>query len=169
MKGPTIALYRPQIPPNTGNISRLCVAVNSPLIIVGKPAFEINNKEVKRAGLDHWDYLNLTQQRFKDFYLMNQKNRVITITKEGATPYWDFNFKDTDILLFGNEQKGLPPKLLSLYPISIRIPMVGPVRSLNLANSVSIITYEFLRQMNTENKWSEIPNNIYERTFYKRK
>ena len=167
MKGPTIALYRPQIPPNTGNISRLCVAIHSNLIIVGKPAFTIEDKQLKRAGLDHWEHLNFSQKKFKEFYSENKERRIIPITKEGESCLWDFKFHKTDILLFGNEQKGLPPKALSLYPNSVRIPMSGEVRSLNLSNAVAILAYEFLRQMNEQEEGVE--EKYYERTFYKKR
>jgi len=173
MNGPQIALYRPQIPPNTGNIARLCVGIHSPLNIVGKPAFDWSEKSLKRAGLDHWQNLDFTHYKhFKEFYLKNKKSRneekrIICITKEGSEHLWDFKFQETDVLLFGNETQGLPPALLNILPVHLRIPMWGNIRSLNLSNSVSIVAYEYLRQMEKLGNISKESDSIYKRTYYK--
>lgn len=145
-----IALYRPQIPPNTGNIARLCVALDSELVIVGKPSFSWDDKQLRRAGLDHWDKVRFTHMpRFKDFYLSYKERRIIPVTKVGNQHLFEFSFSPQDVVLFGNETAGLPPKVLKFFPISLRLPMWGPVRSLNLANAVAVVAYEYYRQMYT--------------------
>lgn len=166
--GTTIVLYRPQIPPNTGNIARLCVAINTPLIILGKPNFSWDEKQLRRAGLDHWDKLQFRHiLRFRDFYQEFSQNRILPISKVGTYSLFEFSFKDGDVLLFGNETAGLPPILLKIFPVSIRIPMWGPVRSLNLSNSVAIVAYEFYRQYYLRgDKLNELHPP---RTFYKTK
>ncbi|MCB1199425.1 MAG: tRNA (cytidine(34)-2'-O)-methyltransferase [Leptospiraceae bacterium] len=165
-----IALYRPQIPPNTGNISRLCVGSNMPLAIVGKAAFSMDQKQVKRAGLDHWEDLQLKLfKRYADFYRAHSNtSRIICITKGASSNLFDFSFQPEDILLFGNETQGLPPKLLKHLPYSVRIPMSTKVRSLNLSNSVAIVLYEYLRQMDLQGKSFELREHIAERTYYKK-
>lgn len=146
---PMVVLYRPQIPPNTGNISRLCVGVNMPLRIVGKPAFSISDRSARRAGLDYWDNLDFMQySTFSSFAKSIGKRRVVVITKKGSQSLFEFTFKSDDVFFFGNETKGLPPRLMNLFPERVRLPMSKNVRSLNLSNAVAIVVYEFLRQMN---------------------
>lgn len=145
--GPTIALHRPQIPPNTGNISRLCVAIQSPLVILGKPAFSMTEKSAKRAGLDHWQHLKYYECcKLREYINLFGNKRTICITKTASVNIFDFAFKMDDILLFGNETHGLPPALIRYFGISIGIPMWGKARSLNLSNSVAICAYEYLRK-----------------------
>lgn len=146
--GPTIVLHRPQIPQNTGNISRLCVAINSPLVITGKAGFDFSAAAVKRAGLDHWEHLQFRHyNRFADFYRAIPARRLITVSKSGRYALHDFPFVAGDILLFGNETMGLPPALLSRIEHSVQIPMWGKVRSLNLSNSVAIVAYAYIRRV----------------------
>ncbi len=145
---PLIALYRPQIPPNTGNIARLCVALATPLAIVGKAAFTWDEKQLRRAGLDHWQDLHFRHfPRWRDFAQEMKERRVIAITKVGEHSLFDFGFAAGDILLFGNETAGLPPSLLCRLSFRVRLPMWGPVRSLNLSNAVAVTAYEYFRQM----------------------
>jgi len=162
----TIALHKPQIPPNTGNVSRLCVGLQAPLYIIGKPAFDIDSKAVKRAGLDHWDELDLSEYRgFKDFSLDNMGMRKIAVTKEGKDLVWDFKFKLNDVIIFGNETHGLPPSFINNCEESVRIPMYGNIRSLNLSNSVAVVVYEAFRQL-TQNK--EVNEKRVSRKYYRK-
>lgn len=148
---PVIALYKPEIPPNTGNIGRLCVATNTRLCLVGKTGFSLDDAAVKRAGLDYWDNLSLEIfPRMKDLIRAHSTQRIISVTKEGKYSHWDFPFERDDVLLFGSESKGLPPAAMKLCDETVKIPMWGPVRSLNLANSVAIVLYEALRKNRNE-------------------
>jgi len=170
-ESPTIALYRPQIPPNTGNIGRLCVAIESPLYIVGKSPISLDQKSVRRAGLDYWQFVDMHKvDRFKDFYNQMKnaptQRRIIAFTKSSGENLWDFTFQKGDVLLFGNETAGLPPRLLNLIEEHVYIPMWGKeIRSLNLANTVSIAAYEYLRQLVPEKLRGGID---VERTYYKK-
>jgi len=162
--GPMVVLHRPQIPQNTGNISRLCVAVESPLVITGKAGFDFSAAAVRRAGLDHWEHLVFQHySRFKDFYRLHSAHRLIAVTKAGRFSVLDFDFSAGDILLFGNETMGLPPALLKRVSATVQIPMWGPVRSLNLSNSVAITVYEYLRRVNG----SALKGQEYQRTYYR--
>lgn len=167
----SIALYKPQIPPNTGNIARLCVSVNGQLYIVGKPSFQMDSSHVRRAGLDYWGYLNWTQYpRWKNFILETHERRKIIFSKEGKNHLWEFNFLPGDILVFGNEGHGLPPKVLNDYKEnSVRIPMWGKVRSHNLSNSVAIAVYEYLRKLDETDIIERERNEPYLRNYYKKK
>src|SRR5262245_48260127 len=106
-----IALYRPEIPPNTGNISRLCVCAGARLHIIDKPAFSLDEKDVRRAGLDYWDQLELVQHAdwysFAD-HVAVRGVRVVAVSKFGRRHHWDYPYKGDEILLFGNETSGLP-------------------------------------------------------------
>jgi len=166
MTGPTIALYKPQIPPNTGNISRLCVALNSALHIIGKPGFQLDEAAVRRAGLDHWQHLQLKKfLRYKDFFNETKDRRIVAITKSAEQTIYDFSFQKDDILLFGNEQMGLPPNLLKRLEYKAKIPMFSEnVRSLNLSNAVAIAAYEYIKQVESP----EVKEGLnYNRTYYK--
>ncbi len=164
---PAIALYKPQIPPNTGNISRLAVAVNAALHIVGKPAFSLDQKDLIRAGLDHWNALDLhLHQRFRDFYASRGVSRIVAVSKDAPVQYSDFMFQPDDILLFGNETQGLPPTLLSRCEHIVKIPMWGAVRSLNLSNAVAIVVYEAIRQ-GLAKGWIDQSSREYHRTYYR--
>lgn len=168
-KGPHVVLYRPQIPPNTGNISRLCVGIHARLTIAGNPGFVIDDKTLKRAGLDHWQDLDFHHhRRFKDFIVKETAgdfSDLVALTKTAPVSIYDFRFRPEQILLFGNETAGLPPALLKKIKHKVRIPMPGPVRSLNLSNAVAITAYEFLRQ---QGLFDDSDNDsIRSRTFYK--
>ena len=144
--GPTIVLHRPQIPQNTGNISRLCVALDAPLVITGRPGFRLDEAAVRRAGLDHWPHLNFTyRSSFTRFWRENQSRRFLMVTKVGASSALDYDYRKDDIIVFGNETMGLPPTMLRRFKHSIYLPMCGSVRSLNLSNAVAVIAYEFVR------------------------
>lgn len=147
-----IVLFRPEIPPNTGNISRLCVGIRANLHIVEKPAFDLSEKSVRRAGLDHWEKLNLTLHScWDDFYNpIADKSRVFLITKFGKRLYTDVSFHEDDYFVFGSETSGLPQYVHETVDSSqkLYIPMLDPsVRSLNLSNSVAVLAYEAIRQL----------------------
>ena len=144
-----IVLVEPEIPQNTGNISRTCAITNSSLYLVKPLGFEISDKHLKRAGLDYWDYLDVhyvdsLDDLLKKFY--NGHNFHFLSTK-GKKLYSNATFNDGDFLVFGKESHGLPePLLKEHYDETLRIPMFGNLRSLNLSNSVAIVAYEALRQ-----------------------
>ncbi|TGL59838.1 tRNA (cytidine(34)-2'-O)-methyltransferase [Leptospira jelokensis] len=146
-----IALYRPEIPPNTGNIARLCVNAGVPLSIVGEPSFDLSEKAVRRAGLDYWKDLELyrfatweTFQKAKE----TEGKRIFLVSKFGKKVYWDVTFQAQDVFLFGRETSGLPEEIHKGHPSDqiISIPMAEASRSINLSNAVAIILYEALRQ-----------------------
>ncbi len=145
-----IALFEPEIPQNSGNIARLCAATNSNLHFIGKLGFSLSNRYLKRAGLDYWEYVNyFVWNSFEEFYNHFNKRRIFLATSKGKEFYSNINYLLNDILLFGSETKGLPQFILDNFSdnCKIKIPFVN-VRCLNLANSVSIILYEALRQNN---------------------
>lgn len=144
-----VALVEPEIPPNTGNIARLCAATGVPLHIVGYPAFQINDRAAKRAGLDYWPHVVL--QRHSSIEMLRQElkgSRLLFFSTKVERSYHTFSYQPEDCLVFGPETRGLPEELLREHPETcLRIPMPGGhVRSLNLATSVGIVLYEALRQ-----------------------
>ncbi len=145
-----IALYEPEKPANTGNIGRLCVGANVSLHIVGRPSFLLRDKEIRRAGLDYWQKLNVVEHKnIERFIKYSQENnrRVIPITKFGKSAYFEFAYKEGDILLFGKESTGLPEALLEKFlENTVYIQMNENIRSLNLSNSAAIVLYEAWRQ-----------------------
>ena len=152
-----VVLVEPEIPQNTGNIARTCAATGGKLHLVHPLGFSISEKEVKRAGLDYWDKLEIEEhdslQDFLDKY-PPETNNMFFLTTKGQKCYSDVNYVNMDevFLLFGKETKGLPEDLLLKYfDNAIRIPMRETLRSLNLSNSVAIVVYEVLRQKNFEN------------------
>ena len=152
-----IVLVEPEIPQNTGNIVRTCAATGARLHIVKPMGFEIDDKKLKRAGLDYWHFLNIQYyENLDDFFEQNQDGRFFYLSSKGTASYTDVKFSDDDFLLFGKETKGLPEKLLIEHPErSIRIPMISDARCLNLSNSVAIVVYEALRQNNFESLTKE--------------
>lgn len=152
-----IVLVEPEIPQNTGNIVRTCAATGARLHIVKPMGFEIDDKKLKRAGLDYWHFLNIQYyENLDDFFEQNQDGRFFYLSSKGTASYTDVEFKDGDFLLFGKETKGLPEKLLIEHPErSIRIPMISDARCLNLSNSVAIVVYEALRQNNFQSLTKE--------------
>lgn len=147
-----IALFEPEIPPNTGNIARLCAATNSPLHLVGRLGFRIDEKSLRRAGLDYWDSVDLHRHDslalFED-YLQERQARLLCLSAHAVRPYTDIPFQPGDCVLFGAETRGLPPEVLERHrERSFTIPMLsGKVRSLNLATAAGIVLYEGLRQL----------------------
>lgn len=145
----SVALYQPEIPPNTGNAARLCAAVRVPLHIVGRAGFQFDDRAVRRAGLDYWPHVTLHHHRNLDaLEAMVSPGRILCFSARNGTPYTQFHFEPNDCLLFGPESSGLPPHVVDRYPGQcLTIPMLNPeVRSLNLATAVGIALYEALRQ-----------------------
>lgn len=145
-----IVLVEPEIPQNTGNIARTCAATGSRLHIVKPMGFEIDDKKLKRAGLDYWHLLGVKYyENLDDFFAQNIGGRYFYSTTKGLNTYSDVEYKDGDYILFGKETKGLPEDLLyKNREYCIRIPMISEARSLNLSNAVAIVAYEALRQTN---------------------
>ncbi|MGW8312983.1 MAG: tRNA (cytidine(34)-2'-O)-methyltransferase [Desulfuromonadales bacterium] len=144
-----IVLIEPEIPPNTGNIGRLCGATGTVLHLVGKLGFSIDDKHLKRAGLDYWHAVDMRQwASFAELKEAFPEARFWYTSKKSGKPYVQAEFLPGDFLVFGKESLGLPEELLQRHPQqSLRIPILSPaVRSLNLANAAAIILYEALRQ-----------------------
>lgn len=150
-----IVLVEPEIPANTGNISRTCAVTGCTLHLIKPLGFSIEDKHLKRAGLDYWDMLNVKiYESLKEFLDTVKEGNIYLATTKGGCTYSEKAYQEGDYFLFGKETKGLPQELLNKYTDNcIRIPMLNNehARSLNLANSVSIIIYEALRQNNFEN------------------
>jgi len=144
-----LALYRPEIPQNTGNIGRTCVGLNIPLHIIGRPAFFISDAKLKRAGLDYWDQLDLMHyEDFADFFTHFEPSRCFFFTKNGTQHLFETQFKFGDCLVFGRETQGLPPEIIDKYPKqTVYLPMSDKIRSFNLANTAAVAAFEAYRQI----------------------
>lgn len=151
-----IVLVEPEIPQNTGNIARTCAALGAKLHLVYPLGFSISEKQVKRAGLDYWDKLEIEEHlNFEEFLTKYkpEENHMFFVTTKGKQVYCDFDYAKMDeiFILFGKETKGLPEDILQKYiEKTIRIPMRPHLRSLNLANSVAIVAYDIFRQCEFE-------------------
>ena len=151
-----VVLVEPEIPQNTGNIARTCAALGAKLHLVYPLGFSISEKQVKRAGLDYWDKLDIEEHNtFKDFLekYKPEEHNMFFVTTKGKKVYSEVNYADFDevFLLFGKETKGLPEDILKKYiNKTIRIPMRETLRSLNLSNSVAIVAYDVFRHVNFE-------------------
>ena len=143
-----IALVEPEIPPNTGSIARLCAATETPLHLVGRLGFTIDDRQLKRAGLDYWPWVPLTLHDSWHAFRAALPGRRLGFSARAEMSYTDIRFRADDVLIFGGETRGLPDAVRDeLAPALYRIPIASPhVRSLNLANAVSIVLYEGLRQ-----------------------
>lgn len=143
-----IVLVEPQIPQNTGNISRTCAVTGARLHLVQPLGFEVSDKHLKRAGLDYWDKLDITYYSdLQDFFQKNPDGNFFYFTTKGRQVHSDASYPENAYLIFGREDKGLPEDLLYANQDScVRIPMRNELRSLNLSNSVAIAVYEVLRQ-----------------------
>ena len=143
-------MVEPEIPQNTGNVARTCAATGARLHLVGPMGFTIDDKKLKRAGLDYWQYLDITYYKdITEFFKKNKDGNFFFYTTKGRHVHSDVTYPDNCYLLFGKETKGLPEELLLKNPENcVRIPMMGEIRSLNLSNSVAIAVYEVLRQWN---------------------
>ncbi len=141
-----ILLYQPEIPPNTGNIARLCAATQIPLHLIKPLGFSLEDRYLKRAGLDYWEFVKLFIWNSLDEYIENQtlnKRMVMTSARQGQ-PLQEFKFHADDVLVFGPETRGLPPELLQ-NSTCLNIPTMN-VRSINLSTSVGIVLYQGLIQ-----------------------
>ncbi len=143
-----IVLFEPEMPANTGNIGRTCVATNTRLHLIEPLGFRINEKALKRAGLDYWDKLDVRVYcNFEDFLERNPGARIYMSTTKAKKVYTEVSYEPDCYLMFGKESAGIPEEILVDYEETcVRIPMWGDIRSLNLSNAVSIVLYEALRQ-----------------------
>ena len=148
-----IVLHEPEIPANTGNIGRTCVATGTRLHLIRPLGFDIDEKAVKRAGLDYWDKLDVTvYDNYNDFLAKNPGAKIYMATTKAKHTYAEVKFEPDCFIMFGKESAGIPEEILVDNPDTcIRIPMINDIRSLNLSNSAAIILYEALRQNNFEN------------------
>ena len=147
----TVTLFEPKIPPNTGNIARLCGANNVKLDLVGNLGFDMEDKYLKRAGLDYWDHIKWEYFPSIDEYCLDAfQNKFHLLTTKSKNVYTDRIFTKNDIIIFGSETAGISENILNEYPENAcTIPMINKnIRSLNLATSVGIVLYEAIRQIN---------------------
>jgi tRNA (cytidine/uridine-2'-O-)-methyltransferase len=145
-----LALYHPEIPQNTGNIGRLCVGIGATLHLVRPISFDTSEKAVRRAGLDYWRHVDLVDHESEAaFWAWAEGRRIHLYSSHGTAPYTRCRHQEGDVLLFGRETVGLPPELVAERG-AWKIPMTGPIRSLNLANAVTLVAYEALRQVRPE-------------------
>ncbi|UJF22444.1 tRNA (uridine(34)/cytosine(34)/5-carboxymethylaminomethyluridine(34)-2'-O)-methyltransferase TrmL [Shewanella sp. OMA3-2] len=145
-----IALYEPEIAPNTGNIIRLCANNGSHLHLIEPLGFDLEEKKLRRAGLDYSDLTSVTRHRnYQEFLVAMAGKRIMACTTKGSRPHTQIAFAENDVLLFGPETRGLPMDIINATPLEqrLRIPMTANSRSLNLSNSVAIISYEAWRQL----------------------
>jgi tRNA (cytidine/uridine-2'-O-)-methyltransferase len=143
-----IVLVEPEIPPNTGNIARLCGATATVLHLVGRLGFSTDDRAMKRAGLDYWHSVEVrywpSLEALREAF---PEARFVYTSKKAERPYTSFHFQPGDFIVFGKETKGLPDELIAAHKeTSVRIPIFGPVRSLNLSTAAGIVLYEALRQ-----------------------
>lgn len=143
-----IVLVEPEIPPNTGNVARLCAATGATLHLVKPLGFEITDKQLKRAGLDYWDMLDIhIYENYEEFEEKNPKGPRYLATTKARRLHTEIQFEQGGYIIFGKETKGLAPEILERYSdTTMRLPMRSEARSLNLSNSVAVIAYEALRQ-----------------------
>lgn len=143
-----IVLFEPEIPANTGNIGRTCVATGTRLHLIEPLGFRIDEKEVKRAGLDYWKDLDVTlYDDYEDFIRKNPNAKIYMATTKALHTYTEVSYEPDCFIMFGKESAGIPEEILLQHKEDcIRIPMIGDIRSLNLGNSVAIVLYEALRQ-----------------------
>lgn len=152
-----IVLYEPEIPANTGNIGRTCVATGTRLHLIEPLGFHLDEKSIKRAGMDYWSELDVTTYvNWDDFCEKNPGAKIYMATTKGRHVYTEVSYEPDCYIMFGKESAGIPEEILIHHKEdSIRIPMVGDIRSLNLGNSVAIVLYEALRQNGFQNMTKE--------------
>ncbi len=144
-----IVMVEPEIPQNTGNVARTCAATGARLHLVGPMGFKIDDKKLKRAGLDYWKYLDITYYDSIEEFFKKNSGQFFYFTTKARKVYSEVAYPDNCYLLFGKETKGLPEELLLKNKENcVRLPMIGQARSLNLSNTVAVATYEVLRQWN---------------------
>ena len=159
-----IVLHQPEIPANTGNIGRTCVATGTKLHLIRPFKFKLNEKELKRAGMDYWDKLDLSiYDSYDDFLEKNPGAKIYYATTKAPKKYTDVTFEDGSFIMFGKESAGIPEDILyENKETCIRIPMNEEIRSLNLSNSAAIVLYEALRQTGFEAMQTEGQLRNYE-------
>ena len=152
MKQINIVLHQPEIPQNTGNIARTCAATGAALHLIKPLGFEIDDKKLKRAGLDYWHLLDITYyESEEEFFEKNAGEAIYYFSTKAPRKHTDVTYPERVFLMFGKETAGLPEELLAKNPdTSVRIPMLPNLRSLNLSNSAAVAVYEVLRQRNFE-------------------
>lgn len=145
-----IVLFQPEIPANTGNIGRTCVATDTKLHLIEPLGFRLNEKEIKRAGMDYWEHLDVTRYvNFEEFQEKNPGAKIWMATTKAKRVYTEVSYGPDDYIMFGKESAGIPEEILvENEETCIRIPMLEKIRSLNLSNSAAIVLYEALRQNN---------------------
>lgn len=143
-----IVLFEPEIPSNTGNIGRTCVATGTRLHLIEPLGFSLSEKALKRAGMDYWSQLDVTRYLdYEEFLEKNPGAKIYMATTKGQKLYTEVSYEPDCYLMFGKESGGIPEEILKEHPdTAVRIPMIGETRSLNLANSVAVVLYEALRQ-----------------------
>ena len=156
-----IVLHQPEIPANTGNIGRTCVATGTSLHLIEPLGFRLDEKSIKRAGMDYWDKIDLHRYiNYEEFVKANPGARIWYATTKAHKCYSDVQFLDGDYIMFGKESAGIPEEILvDNEEFCIRIPMLEDIRSLNLSNSAAIVLYEALRQ--TEYKSMEKTSHLH--------
>lgn len=145
-----VALYEPEIPPNTGNIIRLCANTGSQLHLIHPLGFQLDDRRLRRAGLDYHEWANVIEHdNFAAFMQIVQPQRLLALTTKGQQSCFDCDYQDHDVLLFGPETRGLPAEILDSLPPEqrLRIPMLPASRSMNLSNAVAVALYEAWRQL----------------------
>lgn len=147
-----VVLFEPEIPANTGNIGRTCVATGTRLHLIEPLGFSISEKAVKRAGMDYWDDLDVTTYvNWQDFCKKNPDAKIYFATTKAKHVYSEVSYEPDCYIMFGKESAGIPEEILKENPDTcVRIPMLEEIRSLNLSNSVAVVLYEALRQNNFE-------------------
>ena len=147
-----IILHQPEIPANTGNIGRTCVATGTSLHLIEPLGFRLNEKSIKRAGMDYWEHLDVTRYiNFEEFLEKNPGAKIYMATTKGQHVYTEVKYEPDCYIMFGKESAGIPEEILVKHPDNcIRIPMLSEIRSLNLSNSVAVVLYEALRQNHFE-------------------
>lgn len=152
-----IVLHQPEIPANTGNIGRTCVATGTALHLIEPLGFRLDEKSIKRAGMDYWEKLDVNRYiNYEDFKEKNPGAKVWMATTKAKKCYTDVEFGPNDYIMFGKESAGIPEEILvENEDTCIRIPMLDEIRSLNLSNSVAIVLYEALRQQGFESMKTE--------------
>lgn len=145
-----IVLFEPEIPANTGNIGRTCVATGTRLHLIEPLGFKLNEKSIKRAGMDYWENLDVTTYvNYEEFLEKNPDAKIYMATTKAKQVYTEVNYEPDCFIMFGKESAGIPEEILvDNKERAIRIPMIGDIRSLNLSNSAAIVLYEALRQNN---------------------
>lgn len=147
-----IVLLEPEIPANTGNIGRTCVATGTKLHLIEPLGFHLDEKSIKRAGMDYWDKLDVTRYiNYAEFLEINKPKRIFMATTKAHQTYAEVTYEPDDYIMFGKESAGIPEEILvDNEETCVRIPMIGETRSLNLSNSVAIVLYEAFRQQGFE-------------------